>query len=64
MARKLVLVCDGCGAEIGDNKGGALRILFSDARKGSKVADVCDECAGKMPGKSAARRGRKPQTQE
>jgi hypothetical protein len=60
MARKTVLVCDNCGKEVEDNKGGVLRITFTDARRGAKQADVCDECAGTMPGKASARRGRKP----
>jgi hypothetical protein len=37
-----------------------MRINFTDARRGSKQADLCDECAGKMPGQAAARRGRRP----
>ena len=49
MARRTVLVCDSCGTEVGENKGAALRITFTDARRGSKVADLCDDCAGKMP---------------
>jgi hypothetical protein len=60
MARKTVLVCDNCGKEVEDGKGGVLRITFTDARRGAKQADVCDECVGTMPGKQAARRGRKP----
>ena len=62
MARKTVLVCDNCGKEVGDNKGATLRITFTDARRGSKVADLCDECAGGLPGKAAARRGRRPKS--
>lgn len=62
MARKTVLVCDQCEAEVGDNKGATLRLSYSDARRGAKVADLCDDCAGKMPGRPAARRGRKPKT--
>jgi len=60
LARKTVLVCDSCGAEVGDSKGAAMRVTFTDARRGSKVADLCDDCAGKMPGRAAARRGRRP----
>jgi hypothetical protein len=37
-----------------------MRINFNDARRGSKQADLCDTCAGKMPGQAAARRGRRP----
>jgi hypothetical protein len=60
LARKTVLVCDNCGKEVGEGKGAALRVTFTDARRGAKAADLCDECAGKMPGQPAARRGRKP----
>ena len=60
MARKTVLVCDNCGKEVGDNKGAMLRLTYSDARRGAKQADLCDDCAGKLPGRAVARRGRKP----
>jgi hypothetical protein len=62
MARKTVLVCDSCGKEIGEGKGATLRLAFSDARRGAKQADLCDDCAGKMPGVPAARRGRRPKS--
>jgi hypothetical protein len=55
-----VLVCDKCGVEVGDNKGATMRLTFADARRGSKVADLCDDCAGELPGRTAARRGRRP----
>ena len=29
-------------------------MTFTDARRGSKVADLCDDCAGEMPGRAAA----------
>ena len=60
MARKTVLVCDNCEKEVGEGKGATLRLTFSDARRGAKQADLCDDCAGKMPGRAAARRGRRP----
>jgi hypothetical protein len=60
MARKTVLVCDNCGREIDEGKGAVLRLTFSDARRGAKQADLCDDCAGKTPGRAAARRGRRP----
>jgi hypothetical protein len=60
LARKTVLVCDNCGKEVGDNKGAMLRLTYSDARRGAKQADLCDDCAGKLPGHAVARRGRKP----
>jgi hypothetical protein len=60
MARKTVLVCDNCGAEVGEGKGATLRLNYTDARRGSKQADLCDNCAGQMPGRAAARRGRRP----
>jgi hypothetical protein len=60
MARKTVLVCDNCGREVGEGKGATLRLNYTDARRGSKQADLCDNCAGQMPGRAAARRGRSP----
>jgi hypothetical protein len=60
MARKTVLVCDNCSKEVDEAKGAVLRVTYTDARRGSKVADLCDACAGKMPGRAAARRGRRP----
>ena len=62
MARKTVLVCDKCGKEVGDNKGATLRMTFTDARRGARQADLCDDCAGTMPGHAAARRGRRPKS--
>jgi hypothetical protein len=60
MARKTILVCDNCGSEVDEGRGAVMRINFSDARRGSKQADLCDGCAGKMPGQAVARRGRRP----
>ena len=60
MARKTVLVCDSCGKEVDEGKGALVRVNFNDARRGSKQADFCDDCAGKMAGRSVARRGRRP----
>ena len=62
MAKKTVLVCDNCEKEVEEGKGALLRVTFTDARRGAKQADLCDSCAGKMPGRAAARRGRKPKS--
>jgi hypothetical protein len=62
VARRTVLVCDDCGKEVGEAKGATMRVTFTDARRGSKVADLCDDCAAKVPGRAAARRGRRPKT--
>ena len=62
MARKTVLVCDNCGKEVDEGKGALLRVTYADARRGAKQADLCDDCAGKMPGHAAARRGRRPKS--
>jgi hypothetical protein len=62
VARKTVLVCDNCGNEIDESKGAVMRINFNDARRGSKQADLCEDCAGKLPGQPAARRGRRPKS--
>ena len=60
MARKTVLVCDNCGKEVDEAKGAVMRVTYTDARRGAKQADLCDDCAGKTPGHAVARRGRKP----
>jgi hypothetical protein len=60
LARKTVLVCDDCGKEVDEGKGAVMRVTFTDARRGAKQADLCDDCAGKMPGVPAALRGRRP----
>jgi len=60
LARKTVLVCDSCNKEVEEGKGAVLRVTYTDARRGAKQADLCDDCAGKMPGMPAARRGRRP----
>lgn len=62
MARKTVLVCDSCSKEIDEGKGAVMRVNFADARRGSKQADLCDGCAGGLPGRAAARRGRRPKS--
>jgi hypothetical protein len=62
MARKTVLVCDMCSAEVGEGKGAVMRLTYSDARRGAKQADLCDNCSGKLPGASVARRGRRPKS--
>lgn len=62
MARKTVLVCDNCGKEVGEGRGAVMRLTYSDARRGAKQADLCDDCAGGMPGRPVARRGRRPKS--
>ena len=57
-----MLVCDNCGKEVDEGKGATLRVTYTDARRGAKQADLCDDCAGQMPGTPAARRGRRPKT--
>lgn len=61
MARKTVTVCDACGAETG-GEGAGLRLTYTDARKGARAADLCADCASKIPGDPVARRGRKPKS--
>ena len=62
MARKTVLVCDNCGREIAEGKGATMRLNFTDACRGSKQADLCDNCSGQLPGHAVARRGRRPKS--
>jgi hypothetical protein len=62
VARKTILVCDSCGTEVGEGKGAVMRVNYTDARRGSKQADLCDGCAGQLAGSAVARRGRRPKS--
>jgi ribosomal protein S26 len=62
MARKTILVCDKCGKEVPESRGAMMRLNYTDARRGSKQADLCDDCAAGMPGHAVARRGRRPKS--
>jgi hypothetical protein len=62
MARKTILVCDNCGKEVDEAHGAVMRLTWTDARRGAKEADLCGECAGSMPGRQVARRGRRPKS--
>jgi hypothetical protein len=62
MARKTILVCDNCGKEVPESRGAVMRLNYTDARRGSKQADLCDDCAAGMPGNAVARRGRRPKS--
>jgi ribosomal protein S26 len=60
MAFKTILVCDNCGQEVPDGRGAVMRLNYTDARRGTKAAEFCDDCAAKMPGRAVKRRGRRP----
>ena len=60
MARKTILVCDKCGREVDESQGAIMRLPWSDAGRGAKEADPCGDCAGELPGRQVARRGRRP----
>jgi hypothetical protein len=60
VAKKTILVCDNCGKEVDESRGATMRLSYADARRGAKEADLCDGCAGGMPGRAVARRGRRP----
>ena len=62
VASTAINVCDKCGSEVEEGKGAVMRVTFNDARRGAKAADLCDPCAGGMPGAAVARRGRKPKS--
>jgi ribosomal protein S26 len=62
VARKTILVCDNCGKEVPESRGAVMRLNYTDARRGSKQADLCDDCASGMPGHAVARRGRRPKS--
>jgi ribosomal protein S26 len=62
VARKTILVCDNCAKEVPESRGAVMRLNYTDAWRGSKQADLCDDCASGMPGQAVARRGRRPKS--
>jgi hypothetical protein len=64
MARKTVTVSDKSGQAIPEGKGAKLRVIFTDARRGVREADLTDDEADRIArdtnARPAARRGRKP----
>ncbi len=64
MASRKVLVCDCCYQDIPKGTGGLLRANYEDQRRGSKVGDLCDPCMEALPGRPAAKRGRKRKVAE
>ena len=48
MARKTVMVCDDCGAEVEDGKGAVQRVTFNDARRG-RSRPTCATIAPERP---------------
>jgi hypothetical protein len=62
MAKRIVLVSDLSGEEIREGDGATVRIVFSDARRGSIELDVTGEEGKAMgaKGRQVQRRGRKP----
>ena len=51
-----------CNKEVEEGKGATMRLTYTDARRGSKQADLCDGCSSGLPGQPVARRGRKPKS--
>jgi hypothetical protein len=60
VAKRTILVCDNCYKEVQEGKGARMRVNFDDARRGAEEADLCEACATSLPGRAAARRGRRP----
>ena len=59
--KKNVTICDSCGGQVEDSGGaGTMRFNPVDARRTSVTADLCENCATKLPGRPVARRGRRP----
>lgn len=48
MARKTILICDSCGAEI-KKSANILEIKSNKSRKVVKRADLCNTCVKKLP---------------
>lgn len=56
VARKTILICDTCTREIEDRQGATMKLSYSDRRHADRQADLCGECAEKLPGQPIVRR--------
>ena len=60
MAERIIKVCDDCGRDLDEGTGAEVRVAYVDKRRGVRKADLCDDCASKIPGRPArARRDRR-----
>ena len=56
MADRIIKVCDECGIEMPAGTGAEVRVAYFNKGRGVMKADLCDECAGKIPGRPARAR--------
>lgn len=59
MGERIIKVCDSCGLDLPDGTGASLRMAFADLSRGRLRADLCDKCAGLIPGKRVKARRRR-----
>lgn len=55
MARKKIVVCDNCQRWIDPCLVVRLRLTYSTGRGADRIADLCESCAGALPGQTSAR---------
>jgi hypothetical protein len=56
MADRIIKVCDECGVDLPTGSGAEVRVAFFNKSRGVMKADLCDQCAGKIPGRPAKTR--------
>ena len=53
MARKRVIVCDNCQRRIDPSAVVLLRLIYSSGLAADRTADLCEPCAGALPGQAS-----------
>jgi hypothetical protein len=53
MARKTVIVCDNCQRWVDPGVVVRLRLTYSPGRGVARVAELCESCAGALPGQAS-----------
>jgi hypothetical protein len=64
VADRIIKVCDECGVDMPSGTGAEVRIAFFNKGRGVMKADLCDQCAGKIPARPARARQSRRRSQQ
>jgi hypothetical protein len=56
VGERIIKICDDCGNDLEDGTGAVLKLTYINESRGARKADLCDQCAAKIPGRPARTR--------